>query len=246
MQTTNFAVYLELARLPLEIYAKKNAAKNWDRIYLQKIGNEVLLASCNEISENNWISTVKNTFEKVDMVDTFLNESPSSTTTPFCALFNKEKDIFVQTALEAIQNMSKMKTYTFLKQNWKIEDYLLLVGNIKDRTALSKLRLSDHSLAMEIGRHQNIAQSDRKCPFCPDKVEDEFHFLLKCPTYKFLRKNLFDDIDVLCIGFFYPPDEKFLMWFLLNNPILSESTAKYTKLSFELRAFLLEHHRDWN
>ena len=228
---------------PLEIYAKKNAAKNWDRIYLQQSGNELLLTSCNEPSENNWISTVKNTFEKVDMLDTFLNENPSHTT-PFSALFYREKDIFTQTALESIQNMSKMQTYAFLKQSWKIEDYLLQVGNIKDRTALSKLRLSDHTLAMEKGRHQNIIQSDRKCPFCPEEIEDEFHFLIKCPIYKFLRKNLFDDINVLCIGFVYPPDEKFLMWFLLNNPIISESTAKHIRLSIELRAFLLEQHKN--
>ena len=246
VQTTNYAVYLELARLPLEIYAKKNAAKNWDRIYLQQTGNELLLESCNE-PENNWIDTVKHTFEKVGMLDTFLNENPSddSTKTTFGALFEREKDIFVQTALESTQNMPKMRTYAFLKQNWKMEDYLLLVGNVKHRAALSKLRLSDHTLTMETGRHQNIDRYDRKCPFCPEEVEDEFHFLIKCPIYRFLRKNLLDDVEVLCIGFSYPQDEKFLMWFFLNNPIISDSTAKYTKLAFELRAFLLEQHRDW-
>ena len=245
LQTTNNAVYLELGRLPLEIYAKKNAAKNWDRIFLQQIGNELLLASCNVPSENNWISTVRNTFEKVDMLDTFLNENPSDTTTPFSALFYQEKDIFISTALESIQNMSKMKTYAFLKQSWKIEDYLLQVQNVKNRTALTKLRLSDHTLAIEKGRHQDIIQCDRKCPFCPENVEDEFHFLIKCPVYKSLRESLFDDINILCIGFFYPLDERFLMWFLVNNPIISESTAKYTRLSMELRSFLLEQHKNW-
>ena len=123
-QTTNLAVYLELGRLPLELYGKKNAAKNWDRIYLKQTGNELLLSSCNE-PENTWISSVKKTFEKVGMLDVFLNESPSPTTTTFSALFDREKDIFVQTALEAIKSMSKMRTY-LLKQSWKIEDYLLL------------------------------------------------------------------------------------------------------------------------
>ena len=32
IQTTNVAVLLELGRLPLEVFAKKNASKNWDRI----------------------------------------------------------------------------------------------------------------------------------------------------------------------------------------------------------------------
>ena len=183
--------------------------------------------------------------EKVDMLDTFLNENPSDTTTPFSALFYQEKDIFISTALESIQNMSKMKTYAFLKQSWKIEDYLHQVQNVKNRTALTELRLSDHTLAIEKGRHQDIIQCDRKCPFCPENVEDEFHFLIKCPVYKSLRKSLFDDINILCIGFFYPLDERFLMWFLVNNPLISESTAKYTRLSMELRSFLLEQHKNW-
>ena len=37
-QTTNAAVYLETGRLSLELYARKNAAKNWDRICLKKTG----------------------------------------------------------------------------------------------------------------------------------------------------------------------------------------------------------------
>ena len=92
----------------------KNAAKNWDRIYLKRTGNELLLSSCNE-PENTWISSMKNTFEKVGMLDIFLNENRNLTTTTFSALFNREKDIFTQTALEAIKSMSKMKTYSFFK-----------------------------------------------------------------------------------------------------------------------------------
>ena len=55
------------------------------------------------------------------------------------------------------------------------------------------------------------------------------------------------DVEVLCIGFSYPQDENFLFWFLLSNPIISESTAKYIRLSMELRDFLINKHKnnDW-
>ena len=141
--------------------------------------------------------------------------------------------------------MPKMRTYNLLKQSWKIEDYLLKGGNVSDRIALTKLRLSDHTLIIEKGRHQNINAPDRKCPFCPEQVEDEFHFLVKCPTYNCLRKNLLDDVEVLCIGFSYPQDENFLMWLLLNNPIISDSTGKFIRSAMELRAFLLERHKNF-
>ena len=243
-QTTNMAVLLEIGRMPLDLYAKKNAAKNWDRICLKHLGNELLLESCSESSEGDWISSVKNTFSQVGLLDVYLNETPIPQTTSYNNLFRREKDIFIQTALDSTQNMSKMRTYRFIKQSWKLEDYLLKIENISDRTALSKFRLSNHSLTIEKGRHQNLHLSDRTCPFCPDEIENEFHFLIKCPTYTRLRKKLLDDVEILCIGFSYPPDEEFLLWFLLNNPIICDSTAKFIRLSMELRAFLLEQHRN--
>ena len=130
---------------------------------------------------------------------------------------------------------------------WALEDYLLTITDIKDRIALTKLRLSNHNLSIEKGRHQDLHLHDRTCPFCPEQIENELHFLIKCPTYESLRRRLLDDVEVLCIGFVYPEDENFLFWLLLSNPIISDSTAKYVRLSLELRDFLLNQHRnnDW-
>ena len=46
--------------------------------------------------------------------------------------------------------------------------------------------MSSHTLAIETGRHAKpkIAKEERKCRYCNlDDVEDEKHFLLKCPLY---------------------------------------------------------------
>ena len=59
IQTTNVAVLLELGRLPLEVFAKKNASKNWDRICLKQTANELLLASCNDPSDGDCVDSVK-------------------------------------------------------------------------------------------------------------------------------------------------------------------------------------------
>ena len=50
------------------------------------------------------------------------------------------------------------------------------------------LRLSSHSLSMETGRYQGINTVNRLCQFCKSDVEDEFHFVLKCPVYDCFRK----------------------------------------------------------
>ena len=164
--------------------------------------------------------------------------------TTYCQLFEREKGVFIQTALESIQNLRKMRTYRLLKQNWGLEDYLLMTPNIKDRIAMTKLRLSNHNLSIEKGRHNDLHLSERTCPFCPEQIENELHFVVSCPTYKNLRKRLIDDVELLCIGFSYPQNEDFLFWLLMNNPIISESTSKYIRLSLELRDFLLNKHRN--
>ena len=168
----------------------------------------------------------------------------STTTTTYCQLFEREKEVFIQAALDSIQNLRKMRTYRLLKKSWALEDYLLTITDIKDRIALTKLRLSNHNLSIEKGRHQDLHLYDRTCPFCPEHIENELHFLIKCPTYESLRRRLLDDVEVLCIGFVYPEDENFLFWLLLSNPIISDSTAKYVRLSLELRDFLLNQHRN--
>ena len=73
---------------------------------------------------------------------------------------------------------------------------LHVVSNFKHRKALSKLRVSDHKLNIEVGRHTKLSLSERICTFCNVVIEDEKHFLLECTVYIYenLRKTLFDDI----------------------------------------------------
>ena len=140
--------------------------------------------------------------------------------------------------------MSKLQQYSLIKKDTSYEEYLTLVQNTSDRIAMSKFRLSNHTLLIETGRHQGIPRSDRKCPFCPQHIEDEFHFLIHCPTYKTLRYNLFEGIKEITFGFYYPEDEKFLFWFLLKNPIISHLVARFIKNAMEIRTFLVTKPRN--
>ena len=44
------------------------------------------------------------------------------------------------------------------------------------RQLLSKFRLSDHFLGIELGRYRNIPRAQRLCKKC-GVLDDEFHFL---------------------------------------------------------------------
>ena len=48
---------------------------------------------------------------------------------------------------------------------------------------------------IEVGCHRGLGnRGERLCPFCPDQVEDESHFLLFCPAYRYQRQMILDPI----------------------------------------------------
>ena len=81
-----------------------------------------------------------------------------------------------------------MRTCRLFKtiDNYKCEDYLHQVTNIRHRIALTKLRLSNHKLAIETGRYSRPLKksAERICPICKIEMEDEYHFLNIYPAYQ--------------------------------------------------------------
>lgn len=99
-----------------------------------------------------------------------------------------------------IANEPKMRTYKLFKQNLQMEDYLS-VKNEQHRSAMTKLRISAHSLAIERGRYNRppTPVSDRTCSHCPGaQVEDELHFLTECDRYITKRNELYKKISDKC------------------------------------------------
>lgn len=65
-------------------------------------------------------------------------------------------------------------------------EYYLSYHNKQLRTLLSKLRLSDHKLMIELGRYRKIPRDQRLCVIC-NTLDDESHFLLECKINSNIR-----------------------------------------------------------
>ena len=74
---------------------------------------------------------------------------------------------------EDANQSNKMRTYRLFKTigNYKCEDYLHQVTNRRHRITVTKLRLSNHKLAIETGRYSRPFKkpAERICPIC--KIE---------------------------------------------------------------------------
>ncbi len=83
-----------------------------------------------------------------------------------------------------------MKKITKNKESLHFETYLMTQCP-KYRIAISKLRMSAHSLAVETGRHKLQAPEDRLCMTC-NVPETEMHHVMECTKFNILRDRLFD------------------------------------------------------
>ena len=109
-----------------------------------------------------------------------------------------------------------------------MEKYIVYIEHEWNRTDLTKIRLSDHTLIIEKRRHQGLSENQRLflCPFCDNKVETEQHFIMECKTFEIFRQKLFEDITEINDRFGLLDDtEKFV--FLLSNPEVGKIISEY-------------------
>ena len=171
--TSNCGVLLELGRTPLMMEAQKLSLKNWNRI---KEGNGNFLVTNSYLNAHaknlTWNETIHGTLSTSGM-QFRISEGRSDLAN---AYFGKAKDIFHQKSLAQIGKPdSKLRTYALIKQTIGREDYLTEIKNTKRRQKLTKLRLSNHQLMIETGRHKKLPKDERICQLCHYGVEDEIH-----------------------------------------------------------------------
>ena len=240
-QTTNNGVLLELGQIPITITAIKNAIKNWTKI--SNIPEHKTLVSSSyqyNITENlSWSKQIKNLLSSNGMLDQYQTKG----TNTHKNVFQRLSDNFHQSALSQIENdSSKLRTYSLLKTSLGYEDYLDEVKNTKHRISLTKLRLSNHSLMIEKGRHLKINKNLRHCPFCPNIVEDEMHFLVTCKTYHKLRcPKLQSNLSLHTID--NEIERRTFVKILSDKSNIKEIAASIYKM-FQCREFLIKNPRN--
>ena len=235
--TTTNGVLLELGRVPLVLFAQKAAVKNWERIRKSKCNPLLDLSYKCAITDNVggcfWLLNIQKTLERNGLLNFFLNQYMDKPSFINKRLFRVLSDQFHQNAFECIgYENSKLRTYAIFKTEVGIEKYLTHIKNFNYRNQVTKLRLSNHSLRIETGRRNKIPRELRFCPFCPNLVEDESHFLLFCPTYACLRTPLWNIHDEINPMFkFYSSNMK-LKYLMMN---IDKDLALYITNCFELR-----------
>ena len=117
--------------------------------------------------------------------------------------------------------------YRELKRDFYYEPYLDMVGERTHQVALTRLRLSNHRLRIEMGRYTRpkTVRAQRVCILCNSgEVEDETHVLLQCTLYMEERTNMMHKLTTTDIS---PPSTKHIL-------------SEYTKHSIQSVAHFIQ------
>jgi hypothetical protein len=125
---------------------------------------------------------------------------------------------------------TKLKIFNSIKRCYSRPKYIDIVKS-SDRCSLTKLRLSAHSLPIEIGRYKNIDQKNRLCDVCDSKcIGDEYHLLFNCSNQHLVKlrdiflKQIYNKCDQLES---LPPYQQFLYLMSAYDVSVIETFCNY-------------------
>ena len=160
-------------------------------------------------------------------------------------------------AIQKLTTFSESQHETTMKNAWEHEktqflfkilglvpplviEYITDTKSVTTRKNVTKFRLSNHKLLIEVGRHQGLEANERFCPFCTHSVEDEMHFIFECSIYKDQRNRFLVPITSQIHNFsFLPRDQKFE----LVMCSMDENVCNFISNSMEIREFLMSKPR---
>ena len=236
--TTSAAVRGELGLYPLGIATLKSILKYKEHI-LNAPDNSLLKCTVVELSSlsndpKSWLSLVHRTEQLVVDIDKPYNHH---------TILQKYKSLYREFWLNLLNKTgSKLRTYAWIKSNLAFENYLTMVPIADHRKALTRLRTSSHKLAIETGRYcrPKLEPDQRKCTLC-QTMEDEVHFVVKCPRYQNERIELYNTVKGMCPNFISLPDKQKFYYLVTAEREIIKATAKFCHAAFERHKSCSQH-----
>ena len=204
-QTATNAIYAETGRLPLQIRHQIQAIKYWIKILELTSDHPVKQAYYNLYNldasgQRNWCTKIRNLLGELGYINIWNDQKVGNSVAVIKEIWVKMQNSLREKYMQSIQQsdcQSKLRTYKIFKEIFGYELYLSVIKDPRYRTALCRLRLSSHCLAIETGRHvkPKLPVDARLCTKCnTQSIEDEIHFILICPSYTVAREPVINEL----------------------------------------------------
>jgi len=214
-RSSNAAVRSELGIFPIAIKLLSQAAKYFFRI-TSKVSTTSLVYKAylesyllSEQKHSSWASGIKKIMHICNYSAVWDNKGTKTPIKFTKCIYETLKSMYIKQWYDILNRVpknekdgNKLRNFRLFKTEYTIENYLLGIHCIKQRSLFTKLRIRAHSLPIESGRYLIktgsttwVCPLDRKCNKCKsDSPGNEYHFVLECDVLEKERKQLFADI----------------------------------------------------
>jgi len=202
--TDNLGVYGELGLFPLYIDAIERMLKYW--MFIDNHSENNLLKEAYRFSESldeksSWMQFARNIYHLTGHTSNSSHISLTYRTISSITKYLRRSyklwwhDNIFSDSQNKSKHGRKLRTYRTFKPHHGMASYLSTICNPKMRISMSKFRLSDHRLQIELGRRHNVPLEERTCKkCCLNVVENECHALLECTCYKDDREHYLSQV----------------------------------------------------
>jgi len=173
-------------------YWFRNACNN--SLKLSNVFYRLLLnLSISGVYDASWIKSIKDRLMKFNLYEYW--ERQNSLSINEYNVFKKKckqniQEFYKNEWINNVNESSKCYLYKGFKTELKIEKYITkFPDNL--RIIMSKFRMCNHKLPVELGRHNNIDRKFRFCTKCNTRdIGDEFHYMFLCTFFSQEREKL--------------------------------------------------------
>ena len=143
--------------------------------------------------DKSWLSLVSFVKEKLNLFPVAYNRNDTIKHIPTYEIVKYLINIYKTHFVGCLTEDDKLALYAQVKK-FGLEKYSNLITNSRERQAVTKMRISAHSLPIETGRYKGIDTNDRICPLSYQDVGYEAHYFTKCQnnTNNLFTRKLID------------------------------------------------------
>jgi hypothetical protein len=239
--TPNLAIQGDMGWDSSSLRQKLNVLRLWCRLIMMpasRLTKRIFLWDY-ELSMsgyNNWSNFVKTLFYETGyplMYDNIFSPIDVSSLVDSCR--NSLRTIETDCWRSDLEKFPKLRTYKCFKNTFGTEKYIQIPLSPSLRSILAQFRTGVLPLRIETGRFTSpyTHLESRICEICNREIEDEKHFLFRCPFYNIDRMKLFKDLNMnmTCDDTNYDV----ILKFIFNDSNSLRKTAQFIESSFAKR-----------
>ena len=182
-----------------------------------------------QVDTENWCYKIWKILCEINQEQCFYNREPCDISLCKEKMLEKQEETW---NVEIVKK-PKLRFYRLFKNDMNLKEYISCNLSPAERSCTSQLRFGILPLHIETGRFRNIIAENRICSLCNlDEVEDELHFLFKCPLYEQQRLTWLNKVE---------QEQPDLMYMDISSQLnllfckFSRCTSKFIMRCFDIR-----------